>query len=226
MFGMTSCFYSQKENTFYTINILGTEVYENPSLDSKIIKKIKVGEKVNLIEILKTEHYKNILGELSLLGNFIKVKNESYTGFIFSSDISKIKPSISDVYEGIKVADISGKEHNKRTKKRIKKYGDKEFKLEDEITEYENVTYTHTAFDGCFYHVYEFKNLSFSEVYHQLTGQYVIISTTEKGNYIEIPKFIEKKDNEYFFEVDGATNDLKIIDNKNGTYTVSSDDCT
>jgi len=226
MFGINSCFFNQTENTFYTINVLGTDLYEKPFFNSKILKKIKIGEKINSVEILKAEQSKNIDKELSLLGNFIKIQNESYSGFIFSSDLSKIKPSLLDAYEGIMVPTILGKENNKRTIKRIQKYGNKEFEIEDEITEYENGTYTYTAFDGCFHHVYEFKNMSFNEVYHQLTGRHVIISTTMEGNYIEIPKFIEKKGNEYLFEVDGATNDLKIIENKNGTYTISSDDCT
>ena len=112
----------------------------------------------------------------------------------------------------------------KRQLKRIEKFDNKEYEIEDEITEFENVKYTYTAFDGCFNHIYLYRNLTLSEVYHQLTVHQIVINETDKK--IELPKFIEKKGNEYLFEGEGATQDLKIINNKDGTFTVSSYDCT
>jgi len=229
IFGIISCSSGQKENdinTFYVINVLGAELYEKPSLDSKVIKNIKVGEKIIADEILKTGQSKKIGSEFYFGGNFIKSQNESISGYIFSSDLSKIETSLKMIYEGIMVPDILGKEKSKRIEKRIEKFNNKEFEIEDEITEFENGTYTYTAFDGCFDHVYVYKNMTLSEVYHQLTVKNIIINNTTEGDFIEIPKFIEKTGNEYHFEEEGATEDLKIIENNDGTFTVSSYDCT
>ena len=226
---MISCSSGQKandNNTFFIINVLGANLYEQPSLDSKVIQKIKPGHKIVADEILKTGQSINIGNEFYLGGNFVKIKNKDITGYIFSSDLTKIKPELKKIYEDILIPDIHGKEKSKRIEKRIEKFDNKEYEIEDEITEYENVTYTYTAFDGCFDHVYVYKNMSLSEVYHQLTIHNFVINETAEGNFIEIPKFKEKKENEYLFEGEGATQDLKLIDNKDGTYTISSYDCT
>jgi hypothetical protein len=227
IFGIIACSSGKKEkerNSFYVINALGADLYERSSLNSKVIKKIKVGKKIIANEILKTIQSKKIENNFYLSGSFIKTQTESINGFIFTSDLTKIKPSLKDIYKGIIIPDIDGKEKNKRIEKRIEKYDNKEYEIEDEITEFENVTYTYTAFDGCFDHTYLYKNLTLSEVYHQLTVNQVVINETDMK--IEIPRFIEKKGNEYLFEGEGATQDLKIIDNKDGTFTVSSYDCT
>ena len=107
---------------------------------------------------------------------------------------------------------------------RTNQFQDKEYEIKQEITEYENGVYTHYAFDGCFNHSYLYRNLTLSEIYHVLTGYQVVINETEKK--IEIPKFIQKKENEYIFEGGGLTEDLKIIDNRDGTFVISSYDCT
>ncbi|KOY52403.1 hypothetical protein I602_1963 [Polaribacter dokdonensis DSW-5] len=229
IFGIISCSSGQKANEkecFYVINVLGAELYEKPSLDSKVIRKIKVGEKIIAKEILKTDQSKKIGDDFYLGGSFIKIQSESIKGFVFSSDLTKIKPLLREVQKSIIIPDIDGKEKSKRIEKRIEKFDNKEYEIEDEITEFENVTYTYTAFNGCFDHIYVYKNLTLNEVYHQLTVNSVVINETKDGNFIEIPRFTEKKGNEYLFEGEGATQDLKIIVNKDGTFTISSYDCT
>ena len=52
---------SNLENDFYVINVLGAELYEKPSLNSKVLLKIKVGEKLIAKEIIKTEQSKIIV---------------------------------------------------------------------------------------------------------------------------------------------------------------------
>ena len=228
IFGIISCSSGQKENkksVFYVINVLGAELYEKPSLDSKVIEKIKVGKNVIAKEIFKTGgQSKKIGNDFYLAGSFIKIQKGKNKGFVFTSDLTTIKPIFREIQKGIIIPDIDGKEKNKRTKKRIVKYNNKEYEIEDEITEYENVTYTYTAFDGCFNHTYLYKNLTLSEIYHQLTVNCVVINETDMK--IEIPRFIKKNGNEYLFEGEGATESLKIIDNKDGTFTISSYDCT
>lgn len=217
---------SNLENDFYVINVLGAELYEKPSLNSKVLLKIKVGEKLIAKEIIKTEQSKIIGKGFSFSGNFIKIHYKSYTGYIFSSDLTKIKPSIKVDYDGILVADIMGIEKGKRIEKRYEKFDGKEYEIEDEITEYENGSYTYTAFDGCFDHVYIFKNMTLNEVYHQLINLYFFAGQTENGRQIEIPKFFKKTINEYYFNSIDATQDLKLIDNQDGRFTISSYDCT
>ena len=228
-FGIIACSSKKKENErnyFYVINTFGADLYESPSLESKVIQKIKVGEKIIAKEILKTGESRKIGNEFYLQGNFIKIKNESFSGFIFSSDLTKLKPELNKIFEGILIPNILGKEKSKKIEKRVEKFDNKEYEIEDEITEFENGTYTYTAFDGCFDHVYVIKNMTLNEVYHQLTFHNIIINETKEGNFIEIPKFIQKKGNEYLFEDNGATQELKIIENKDGTFTISSYDCT
>ncbi len=227
IFGIIACASGQNkndDNTFYVINVLGAELYEKPSLDSKVIEKIKVGKKIIADEILKTGQSKKNGNDFYLGGSFVKVQSESINGFVFTSDLTRIKPLLRNFHKDIIVPDIAGKEKNKRTEKRIEKFDNKEYEIEDEITEYENVTYTYTAFQGCFDHIYLYKNLTLSEVYHQLPVHQVVINETDMK--IEIPRFIDKKGNEYLFDGRGATEGLKIIENLDGTFTVSSYDCT
>jgi len=215
------------ENDFYyVINVFGAELYQEPNLNSKILKIIKVGEKITPKEILKTGQSKKIGEGFYLGGNFIKIQTDSHSGYLFSSDLTKIKPQIKDVYDGIFVADIIGKVKNKRIEERIEKFDNKEYEIEDKITEYENGEYIYSTFDGCFDHIYNLKKMSTNEVYHLMTTIYFIINETKSGNEIEIPEFLEKKENELFFTTEGATEDLKIIIHKDGTFTISSYDCT
>jgi hypothetical protein len=102
IFGIIACSSGKKEkerNSFYVINALGADLYERPSLDSKVIKKIKVGKKIIANEILKTIQSKKIENNFYLSGSFIKTQTESINGFIFTSDLTKIKPSLKDIYK-------------------------------------------------------------------------------------------------------------------------------
>lgn len=219
--------YCQKENNnniFYVLNVLGADLHKDASLDSKVIEKIKVGERIIATKVLKTDQAKKIGDDFYLDGYFIKIKGETSSGYIFSSDLTKIKPVLRNIHKGIMIPNIDGKKKTMRVVKRTVKYGNQEYEIEDEITEYENVTYTYTAFDGCFDHHYLYRNLTLSEVYHQLTVNQVVINETEMK--IEIPNFIKKVGDEYLFEGEGATEDLKLIKNEDGSITVSSYDCT
>lgn len=227
IFGTVSIATGQKKDnneTYFVINVLGADLFERPSLDSKVIEKIKVGEEIISTEILKTEQSKIIGVDFYLSGSFIKTQVGSKNGYVFTSDLTKTKPSLEITNKVITIPNINGPEKNKRTEKRTGKFDDGGFELEDEITEFENTTLTYTAYDGCFNYSYLYRNFTLSEVYHQLIVNQVVINETEMK--IEIPRFIEKKGNQYHFEGEGATEDLKIIDNNDGTFTVSSYDCT
>ncbi|MCA6073809.1 hypothetical protein [Fulvivirga sedimenti] len=212
------------EDIFYVLNVSGADLYENSSLDSRIMGKLKVGEMIVASEILRTRHSKKIGEEFYLDGYFIKIRNEDSYKYVFSADLTKFKPVMRDVYKGILIPDINGEKINDRIVKRTEKYGDAVYELEDIITEYENVTYTYTAFDGCFDHIYAYRNLTLSEVYHLLTIHHLNINETELE--ILFPRFIEKRGNEYLFQGEGATEDLKLTENEDGSLSISSYDCT
>jgi hypothetical protein len=68
--------------------------------------------------------------------------------------------------------------------------------------------------------------MTLNEVYHQMINLYFFAGQTENGRQIEIPKFFKKTENEFYFIGIDATQDLKLIDNQDGSFTVSSYDCT
>ncbi len=225
-----NCVFGQNENhknTYYVLNFSGAKLYEEPSLGAKVIKNIKLGEKIIADEILKTKHSKEIANEFYFEGNFIKIQNDSIRGYVFSTDLTQIKLvlSVNDEDEGITIANIDGKELSKRVVKRIVKIEGKEYDTEDKITEFENVTYTYTLFDGCSDFIYKYKDVTLSEVYYQMIGKHRYTYVTLEGNFIYTPTFDEKKGNEYLFGDVSPSHDLKIIENKDGTFTVSSFYC-
>ena len=226
-FGIFYTSYCQKENDkniFYVLNALGADLYENASFDSEVLEKIEVGKMIVATKVLESSQSKKIGDNFYLDGYFIRVNAKTSSGYIFSSDLTKFKPVLREIHKGITIPDIKGEKKNKTMAKRIVEYGNQEHEIEDEITEYENATYTYTAFGGCFDHLYLYRNLNLSEVYHQLTVHQVVINETEMK--IQIPKFIKKERNEYHFEGLGATTNLKLIENEDGSFTVSSCDCT
>lgn len=210
----------------YTINIQGTNVYSKPTLESEIIERFKIGSEILVIETIESSEKLKISEYLFLEGDFIKIKADGLIGFIFSSDLSKHQPAVITYYEDIQTANLLGPMIDQRTEERKVKYGEREFTVKDRIYEYEFATRTETSFDGCFDHTYDLKNLSFNEVYHQLINSNIVVATTSGGNFIEVPKFKGKEENVYHFYSDGATEDLRIIDNKDGTYRIYSYDCT
>jgi len=69
------------------INMLGAKVYEKPTLESKTLTELKVGENIIIENIIQTEEQMKIGDGFSLNGNWIKPMN--INGFVFSSDLSE-----------------------------------------------------------------------------------------------------------------------------------------
>lgn len=213
------------ENSYYVINISGANLYKKPSLDSEIIKNIRVGEKIVANRILKTEQPIHIGVEFQLQGGFIEVKNQVYSGFIHSSDLTRFKPQLEEILDGIIIPDFKGKVKSKTSEKKIETFNNKEYEVEVEITTYENVIHTYTDLNECLENTYLYKDMTLNEVYHQLPVHNPNIDITSKGSVILMPEFIEKKRNKYFFRGIGITRYTTIVKNLDGQYLISSLDC-
>jgi len=213
------------KNTFFVINIFGAQLYEKPALDSKLIKRISVGEKIVAEHILETKQSIHIGEGFQLHGHFIKVKHQVYSGFIHSSDLTTFRPRLEQVYDGVLIPDFKGALKHKTTETRIEHYNDKPYEVEETISTYEHVVHTYADFNDGFENIYLYKYMELHEVYHQLPVHNPKIDITSKGNFILMPEFIEKKDNQYIFKGIGITRSMAIIKNKDGQFLMSSLDC-
>ncbi|QWX84831.1 hypothetical protein H0I23_04095 [Cellulophaga sp. HaHaR_3_176] len=213
------------KNSFFVINVFGAPLYEKPSLNSKLIKRISVGEKIVAEHIIETKQSIHIGEGFQLYGNFIKVKNQVCSGFIHSSDLTTFRPQLEPIYNGVVIPDFKGQMTRKTTDKRIETFNDKPFEIEEEITTYDHLIHTYTDFNDCFENTYLYKHMTLHEVYHQLPVHDPNIDITSKGNFILMPEFIEKRDNQYIFKGIGITRSIAIIENQDGLFLISSLDC-
>jgi hypothetical protein len=211
----------ENKTEFCVINMLGAKVYEKPTFQSKMLTELKVGKTIIIEQIIQTDEQIEIGNKFSLSGNWIKPMNVS--GFVFSSDLSDKNVEIGRSKYGQTYINLLGELTDKKEEKKLIKTENGEFPKYFEYKYYENGTYTYTAWDGCFDHVTEYKNLTLNEVYHQMVSDYGEIMNE---NEFWVPIFQEKSENFIKFEGEGATEDLKIELKENGKIIVSSYDCT
>ncbi|MBW4971353.1 hypothetical protein KZY98_12845 [Croceibacter atlanticus] len=208
-------------NELCVINMLGAKVYEKPTLESQTLTKLIVGKNIIIEKIIQTDEEMEIGNGFSLSGNWIKPMN--INGYVFSTDLSDKNVEIGKSKYGQTYLNLLGELTNKREEKKLIKTENGEFPKYFEYEYYKYGTYTYTAWDGCFDHVTEYKNLTLNEVYHQMVSDYGGIMNE---NEFWAPIFQEKSGNYIKFEGEGATQDLKIELKGNGIITVSSYDCT
>lgn len=214
---------AQKENSdFLVINSLGAKVFEAPTFESRIINTLSLGQKIQVEKSIPTAEKYYVGPDWGLEGNWIKA--QGIEGYIFSSDLTDKEVEFTlDDFEESKF-DLKGKLLDQKEEEKKIKNEEGEFPIHMTFEYYENGTYSRKFFDGCFDHIWEFKNLSLSEVYHQMLNDY-----SEYSSNLEFssPVFTEKSGNIIRFQVkDGPTEDLKIEIKENGTFEVSSYDCT
>lgn len=212
---------NEKSHQLYVINILGATVYEKPTFDSKTLNHLPVGKTVVIEKSIDSQERLEIGNDFSLEGNWIKPKG--IIGYVFSTDLTDIKAEIGRNEFGHTFIDLLGNLIEKKEDKKTIKTDQGEFPKYFEYKFYENGIYTQTSWDGCFDHNTKYKNLSLSEVYHQMVSDYGIMMN---GNEFQVPMFVEKSGNTLKFEGEGATEDLKIEIRDNCTIVVSSYDCT
>jgi hypothetical protein len=214
----------ENQNELCVINMLGAKVYEKPTFESKTLTELKLGESIIIEKIIQTKDQIEVGKGFYLTGNWIKPKN--INGFVFSSNLTDKKTEIGQSKHAQAFINLLGKLNEKKEEKKLIKTDNGEFPKYFEYKYYENGTYTYTAWDGCFDHVTEYKNLNLNEVYHQMLSDYAQVFNTIDGDELWLPVFIEKSGNTIRFEGEGATQDLKMELNENGLITVSSYDCT
>lgn len=213
---------SENRNELRVINMLGAKVYEKPSFDSKTLSKLNIGEKIIIEKTIQTDEQFKIGNGFSLAGNWIKPLN--INGFVFSSNFTDKKVKVGKSKHGNTFINLLGELIDKKEEKKLIKTENGEYPKYFEYKYYENGSYTYTAWDGCFDHITEYKNLTLSEVYHQMVSDY---GGEMNENDFRIPKFQEVTGNFLKFNVLlGATEDLKIEIKENGVFIVSSYDCT
>ena len=231
--GAFTCDFEEPTGTrVYVISLTGAELHESPSFKSKIVRRIPLGVAVDAQQIIASNDVKPIGTGLALPGDWIKVATPQYTGYVFSSDVTKIKPKVRKASDGMLYADLLGPKRSDRTEKHRVATSNKNTPAEyviDEITEYANSTYTTTGYDGCFDHTYVFKRLALNEVYHHMVSSYSGYSGYSSKELMQ-PKLISKNGNVYTFTCGfgdtDASQELKLTINKNGSITISSYDCT
>ncbi len=211
----------ENKTELYVINMLGANVYEKPTFDSKILTELKVGENVIIQKTIRTNDQFKIANGFSLAGNWIKPMDVN--GFVFSSDLTDKNVEVGKSKSGQTYINLLGKLIDKKKEKKLIKTGNGEFPKYFQYKYYENGTYTYTAWDGCFDHNTKYKNLTLNEVYHQMISDYGGIMNE---NEFLTPIFKEKSGNFIKFQGQGATEDLKVELRENGEIIVSSYDCT
>lgn len=209
------------KNQLTVINILGAKVYENPTFNSKTLIKLPLGEIIKIDQQIESTVDFQIGKEFSLAGNWVKPK--SIEGFIFSSDLTEKEVEIGTDKFGQTFINLRGKLTGEETEEKQMETPIGKFPKYFEYKYYENGKYTYIEWDGCFDHIYEYKNLSINEIYHQMISDKSILMN---GNEISIPSFLEKVESVIRFEVEGATQNLSIEYKENGVIIVSSYDCT
>ncbi|WP_104734414.1 hypothetical protein [Hanstruepera ponticola] len=214
--------YSNKKE-YYTINILGTNFYREADFNSKVLDNIDVGIKLIELKTITSDDEFEIGNGFSLDGKWIKIKLNNKFGYVFSSDLSKINPKPILDKLGTKLH-LKGDLINNFSETKMIQTENGTFPKYFETKYYSNCTYNYTAWDGCFYHVFEYTNLSLNEVYHQMISEYSGYTAETNEYWIPEPKIITKK--KIIFDSIGATNDLIIEIKENDTIVVSSDDCT
>ena len=208
------------KSELYVINAIGAKVYEEPTFESKTLAELPLGEIIVLEKTIPTEKKLQVGNGFLLSGNWIKP--EKISGFIFSSDLTDKKIEIIKTDDRISI-NLLGKLMDKKEEKKLIKTDNGEFPKHFEYKYYENGTYTYIAWDGCFDHITEYKNLTLNEVYHQMINDYGV--QFSDGEF-KIPTIREYTGKIIEFDAEGATKDLKIELKENGNITVSSYDCT
>jgi|GEM_PF-2694627 len=215
--------------TFYVVALTGTEVHEKPAFASKTVRSLPIGSAVTAQQTIPSKEVKQIGVDFALPGAWLKVTTAAGTGYIFSSDLTTRKPAVKKSRSGMPYIDLLGVKKSSRTEKQQAASGNKAVPgayATKNITEYANCTYSTTALDACFDHVYAFRQLALNEVYHHMISSYSGL----EGKKVTQPKLVSIKGNVYTFTCGfgdrDATQELQLTVYKNGTLVISSFSCT
>ena len=223
-FSSISIGFSQNEETskkLYVLNINGAQIMAEPTINSMVIRDLKVGDEISVIEKLQTISSKTYKNENITLNDYwVKINHNELIGFIFLGDFTQIKPSLREIEnnytnENFYSASILGEKLKYEEKNRKVNYGKTEYIITDKITYYKNGKRIYYVFDGCYHSKYIFHQLSFNEVYQQMKNFNLTYGVGLEGFSIDHPTFKEKSDTKYIFSDLGMTDEVEIIINEN-----------
>jgi hypothetical protein len=219
----------QPGTTFYIVALTGAELHVQPSFTSKLLRRLPLGGSVQAQRLIASHEVQRIGAGLVLPGDWVKVTTPAYTGYVFSADLSTRRPVLKKSQSGMAYIDLLGPPKSRPQAKQPLAATTGKRSVDEtttEVIEYANGTYTMTASDGCFTHDYAFRHLALNEVYHQLISSYA----GYEGNQLRRPKLLSKKGNVYTFTCGfgdtDAAQQLQLIIHKDGTFSISSYDCT
>ena len=220
---------SQSGNTFYIVALTGAEVHAQLSFASKLLRRLPLGGVVQAQQMIVSQEVQRVGAGLALAGDWVKVTTPVYAGYVFSADLTTRRPVLKKSRSGMAYIDLLGLQKSSPREKQLPTSNAEKHAVDEtstEVTEYANGTYSTTASDGCFAHEYAFRQLALNEVYHQLISGYA----GYEGNQLRLPKLIGKKGNVYTFTCGfgdtDAAQQLQLIVHKDGTFSMSSYDCT
>jgi hypothetical protein len=201
---------AQPRTTFYIVALTGAALHAQPSFTSKLVRRLPLGGVVQAQQTIASKDVQRIGAGLVLPGDWIKVTTPAYTGYVAYIDLLGAKKGSPRGKQLL--ASSPGKRSVDETR--------------TEVMEYANGTYTMTASDGCFTHAYAFRHLALHEVYHQLISAYA----GYEGTQLRQPKLLGKKGNVYTFTCGfgdtDAAQQLQLTIHSDGTFSISSYDCT
>ncbi len=213
-------------DSIYVLNYNGTELFEKPFFDSKILDNPKLNSVLLLLENRMEDKVSKTISGVVLKGHWQKVRYNGNVGFVFSGDCSKYNCLLKNKFDGydLNYFVLFGKRIGfKKVERTIKTEG-KKIVVQDEITLYERGEYIYTQNDGCFNHLHIFKELSFNEVFHIMIARHTFVLDTIMGIEYETPKLKGLKNQTYTFTGTGATGEIKITI-KNNCIELYSCDC-
>ena len=215
--------------TFYVVALTGAALHAQPSFTSKLVRRLPLAGVVQAQQTIASQEGQRIGPGLVLPGEWVKVTTPAYTGYVFSADLTTKKPVLKKSRSGLAYIDLLGPPQSRpRAKQPLTATTGKRpvGATTTEVTEYAHGTYTMTASDGCFTHDYVFRHLALNEVYHQLISAYA----GYEGTHLRQPKLIGKKGTVYTFSCGfgdtDAAQQLQLTRHPDGTYSISSYDCT
>jgi hypothetical protein len=220
---------AQPGTTFYVVALTGAALYKQPAFTSKLLRRLPLGGVVQAQQTIASHERQRIGAGFSLPGEWIKVTTPAYTGYVFSAELTTRRPVLKKSRSGLAYIDLLGAQTSSPRGKHplaspTRKHAADE--TSTQVTQYANGTYTLTASDGCFTHEYTFRHLALNEVYYQLISAYA----GYEGTHLQQPKLLAKKGNVYTFSCGfgdtDAAQQLQLTIHPNGTYRISSYDCT
>ena len=224
----STCNLALGQNKAYVINIDGTELMKEPKFNSDTLSILQVGTSLSFNRSTDINSKKKYERNLEIDGTWILVTSDSLEGYVISTDISKIKPELRNIWYqkncSLSKVSLLGEKQSQTVVLRKKTFGEVTIEYEEDITFYENGVNNSFVIDGCYYDNYSFTNLSFSEVFHQLRNTILSYVFGIEGCIIEYPVFKQKDGSKWVFYDIGLTDQIEIIE-ENSTFRIESSGC-